>query len=688
MTRENILKFLLEEALSLNTEKELYLIKENISSINDPEFIKKANYYTRFSKAKNEFNSLSDKDKIYVINLVDKVVNGSSDRIKYETISPRNSCILTMLASEYVSPLDVVDNWLPDNVNKESIFKFILAYYNPIEGSTTRPSSAAVKAASGIMELNPYDIDIDIILNAYTDAIEYLLLEGNYDPNGSPFDFIFFTKWQNRILDSMRYKKRRKDINISPVVKGTDAETGEDEETKLSDLIGQKDTEYTLMSDVQKYDFILDNLENEDDKKILKAYYNFIFSEQPNDEIASRKLIDAMYDNNGDIAQIGPEELGSQKKKESLYDYIAKELGMEFSKETKNTLASKLKRARERFLELFRKPTFKKTLGLEDWSEKDLDILRATGAQPYEFKDSPDWKEIKSRESEFKEKSGTAYDKYGRPIELDDKGKPIPKGKPVTEIMMECVYNINNNFNNKLDKIITNLNRINLIDELLSEGNEIAVKDLDQDIYNYIKETVDGLTKASYMLNELEMISNDIKFDYPEVSEKINEYISPLNDKIFKIIVEVKSIKEKIKPYLNESSLKKKDEVNEDELEEERITNPDSKDYVRKRENFIGSHIYGEDLGGLGKMYVAYSYGEQFPVYVWHNGKWYHNSSDYVLDDGTVNEPTNQHKKDMRPSQDTHGLSTYAMNTIIRKFKKKHGLGDNVHTDVEPGEKN
>ena len=42
----------------------------------------------------------------------------------------------------------------------------------------------------------------------------------------------------------------------------------------------------------------------------------------------------------------------------------------------------------------------------------------------------------------------------------------------------------------------------------------------------------------------------------------------------------------------------------------------------------------------------------------------------------------------MRPVQDTHGLSTIAMTTMIRKFKAKHGLGDNVHTDVEPGEKN
>lgn len=187
-------------------------------------------------------------------------------------------------------------------------------------------------------------------------------------------------------------------------------------------------------------------------------------------------------------------------------------------------------------------------------------------------------------------------------------------------------------------------------------------------------------------MNELEIVSNDIKFEYPEVSEKLQESIEPLIEELEKLIFKVKNIKNSIRPFLSES--KKKFNLEEDDLEEERITNPDSKDFVKKRENFIGSHIYGEDLGGLGKMYVAYSYGEQFPAYVWYDDKWYHNTSNYVLDDGTINEPTNQHKKDMRPAQDTHGLSTFALNTMINKFKSKHDLGDNVHTDVEPGEKN
>jgi hypothetical protein len=126
----------------------------------------------------------------------------------------------------------------------------------------------------------------------------------------------------------------------------------------------------------------------------------------------------------------------------------------------------------------------------------------------------------------------------------------------------------------------------------------------------------------------------------------------------------------------------------EEELGEERIANPKSKTHVNNLENFIGSHIYGEDLGGLGKMYVAYSYGEQFPVYVHYKDKWYHNTDSYLLDDGEVNSATEKHKKDMRPSKQTHGMSLRGLQSMIRTFKNKNNLGDNTHKDVEPGEKN
>ena len=71
-------------------------------------------------------------------------------------------------------------------------------------------------------------------------------------------------------------------------------------------------------------------------------------------------------------------------------------------------------------------------------------------------------------------------------------------------------------------------------------------------------------------------------------------------------------------------------------------------------------------------MYVAYSYGEQFPAYLHYKGKWYHNTDYYMLDDGKINKPTEKHKKDMKPSKETHGMSTIGLQSLIRTFKRKH----------------
>lgn len=129
-------------------------------------------------------------------------------------------------------------------------------------------------------------------------------------------------------------------------------------------------------------------------------------------------------------------------------------------------------------------------------------------------------------------------------------------------------------------------------------------------------------------------------------------------------------------------------DINNDMVDEERITNPDSKQYVANRENFIGSHIYGEDLGDLGLMYVAYSYGEQYPAFLWYKNKWYHNINDYINDDGSINEFTKQHMEYMRPNLDTIGLAGSQMKSMIAKFMRKHHIEKIDHTSVEPGEKN
>lgn len=128
---------------------------------------------------------------------------------------------------------------------------------------------------------------------------------------------------------------------------------------------------------------------------------------------------------------------------------------------------------------------------------------------------------------------------------------------------------------------------------------------------------------------------------------------------------------------------------NEDVFYEERISNKDAAEEVKNLRNFVGSHTYGEDLGDLGKMYVAYSYGEQHPLYVWdgENERWYHNDENYINDDGKPNKWTKKHLNDLRPNSETQGRPTSFLIKLISNFKKEHGIGDNTHSDLVPGEK-
>jgi len=164
-------------------------------------------------------------------------------------------------------------------------------------------------------------------------------------------------------------------------------------------------------------------------------------------------------------------------------------------------------------------------------------------------------------------------------------------------------------------------------------------------------------------------------------------------------------------------------------FDEERIPNPEASEFVDDRENFLGSHTYGEDIGDLGKMYVAYSYGEQHPLYVWidkdefkslrphetknyineadddgkvhlHNqdkiskkndGVWFYNEKPYYVKDKDgkmkANKWTDKHLKDLRPNEKSQARETTYLQNLISDFKNKYKLGRNAHTSLEPGEK-
>lgn len=126
--------------------------------------------------------------------------------------------------------------------------------------------------------------------------------------------------------------------------------------------------------------------------------------------------------------------------------------------------------------------------------------------------------------------------------------------------------------------------------------------------------------------------------------------------------------------------------MQEDILDEERIPNDEALEKVKNKENFIGSHIWGENVGD---DYVVCSYGKQFPLFLYDSKEkiWYENESDYIFEGEKV-EQTEEHKQLLRPSVEMHLKSLDWMLDKLKSIMHKNGIEDLSHKSVHPGIKN
>lgn len=671
-SKEKHLRFMNEVMLGLvKTDEELGLLSEAFTSTSDPGFKEKEEKYIKYPFLKQRYDKLLDKGKTTVINKIEIVVNGGN--LGNPTYSASLKTIDWLVANALAAY--AVTSASPSE--KTSIINFLTHYYNPYGafGGKKMFSDAGFKAIPKNVEIGGKGWDNDTIMDflsiSYYNAINYLLKDGGYNPSpDNVFDFALFQMaWKQRFKNEMKdYLKRRGETeedysDESQIIKGAPTkdkygafadydDEGEgdvydsDSESEKQKIEPDYQGKYKSgkLTDEEKIAYLGSRL-SKSDKDYINAWFEWYSKESGEGSAgAKQKIVDAITSGTEASTQIfAPKDETDQSNR--MYDYISNKLGV-----NKNAATSHMSRMNERIIELIKDPEFIEKMGLGGFQKSKI-----------------------TRTGLFKGIKEMLERRMDKPQMLN--------------FISEAKSFFNSDFasNKKMLGKIHNLNSI--VKELnINEAYDVEVKDLDQEILGYLKYITESLYETGNILNELYKVHESIKFEYPEVSEKIAELIPPISEEVSSLIDKVNEVKKQMKPVLyNLNESKKK---TEGELEEERLTNPDTKESVRKRENFIGSHIYGEDLGGLGKMYVAYSYGEQFPAYLWYKDKWYHNSDDYILDDGSVNEPTIQHKKDMRPSQDTHGMSTYALNSMIKKFKRKHGLGDNVHKDVEPGEKN
>lgn len=74
-----------------------------------------------------------------------------------------------------------------------------------------------------------------------------------------------------------------------------------------------------------------------------------------------------------------------------------------------------------------------------------------------------------------------------------------------------------------------------------------------------------------------------------------------------------------------------------------KVANRDARHEVESRRNFRGANTYGENVTvNHNEMYVVYSYGKHFPLFLWIEGQWYENQDRYSVS-------TSRHKSQLRP---------------------------------------
>lgn len=91
-----------------------------------------------------------------------------------------------------------------------------------------------------------------------------------------------------------------------------------------------------------------------------------------------------------------------------------------------------------------------------------------------------------------------------------------------------------------------------------------------------------------------------------------------------------------------------------------RVANKDAQSYIRRRIAFNGSNLYGRKFSTESgtELYVVFSYGEHFPIYIYEQGRWYKNVDKYSVS-------TSKHQTQANPIADNMlGMSTGAMRRL------------------------
>ena len=90
-----------------------------------------------------------------------------------------------------------------------------------------------------------------------------------------------------------------------------------------------------------------------------------------------------------------------------------------------------------------------------------------------------------------------------------------------------------------------------------------------------------------------------------------------------------------------------------------RTSNIKCSEYVNNKIEFKANNIFSEHIK-KDKLYIVYSYGHHFPMYIKYKNTWYENSDKYSVS-------TSKQQNQARPNAKTKLLSTNKMKELIYK---------------------
>lgn len=75
-----------------------------------------------------------------------------------------------------------------------------------------------------------------------------------------------------------------------------------------------------------------------------------------------------------------------------------------------------------------------------------------------------------------------------------------------------------------------------------------------------------------------------------------------------------------------------------------RVSNANARQYVENKQEFKGNNTFSE-LNTIDNIYVVYSYGYHYPMFISKNAQWYENKDKYSV-------TTSKHHNQLRPLVD------------------------------------